>query len=235
MRLRRARNADFGALQETFLVCAASTILIIRTESRVTNYPQLGGHGLHIAHLLWGGLLMLVAIGILVTFLGRAPRRTAAVVGGVGFGFFIDELGKFVTSDNNYFFKPAAAMIYALFIGLFLPTARCAAGGDCRLRSERRTWSSCSARPRAEDSASRTVGARAALLDGADSDDRLVAGLRDLVTQLDARPVLVAGPFHARGPWAGQAFRRGGEPPLVRFGPCVDLRRLGRALDPDGR
>ena len=175
-----------------------------------------------------------MAIGILVTFLGRAPRRTAAVVGGVGFGFFIDELGKFVTSDNNYFFKPAAAMIDALFIGLFLPTARCAAGGDCRLRSERRTWSSCSARPRAEDSASRTVVRALALLDGADSDDRLVAGLRDLVTQLDARPVRRPGPFMRVARGLG-TFRRGGEPPLVRFGPCVDLRRLGRALDPDGR
>jgi len=118
--MRRARNADFGSLQETFLVCAVSTILIIRTDLWLTNYPQIGGHGLHIAHLLWGGLFMLVAIGTLVTFLGRSSRRTAAVVGGVGFGFFIDELGKFVTSDNNYFFKPAAAMIYVIFIVLFL-------------------------------------------------------------------------------------------------------------------
>src|SRR3954469_15388219 len=118
--MRRARNADFGSLQETFLVCAVSTILIIRTELWLTNYPQIGGHGLHIAHLLWGGLFMLVAIGTLVTFLGRSSRRTAAVVGGIGFGFFIDELGKFVTSDNDYFFKPAAAMIYVIFIVLFL-------------------------------------------------------------------------------------------------------------------
>src|SRR6476661_472788 len=118
--MRRARNADFGSLQETFLVCAVSTILIIRTDLWLTNYPQLGGHGLHIAHLLWGGLFMLVAIGTLVTFLGRSSRRTAAVIGGIGFGFFIDELGKFVTSDNNYFFKPAAGLIYLIFIGLFL-------------------------------------------------------------------------------------------------------------------
>jgi hypothetical protein len=117
---RAPRNADFGELQETFLVSAVTMILFIRTQLWLTNYPQLGGHGLHIAHLLWGGLFMVIAIGILVTFLGRSPRRAAAVVGGIGFGFFIDELGKFITADNNYFFKPAAALIYLIFVGLFL-------------------------------------------------------------------------------------------------------------------
>jgi hypothetical protein len=88
LRLRASRNADFGALQETFLVTAAATILIIRTDLWLTNYPQIGGGGLHIAHLLWGGLFMVAAIATLVTFLGRPSRRTATVIGGVGFGFF---------------------------------------------------------------------------------------------------------------------------------------------------
>src|SRR5215212_11616816 len=121
--LRRApRNADFVELQETFLVSAVATILVIRTQLWLTNYPQLGGGGLHIAHLLWGGLFMLLAIGLLLTFLGRRVRRVAAIVGGVGFGFFIDELGKFITEDNNYFYRPAAALIYLIFIGLFVIT-----------------------------------------------------------------------------------------------------------------
>src|SRR5918996_3761281 len=119
---RAPRNADFGELQETFLVCAVATILVIRTQLWLTNYPQLGGGGLHIAHLLYGGIFMVLAIGLLVTYLGRLPRRPAAVIGGVGFGFFIDELGKFITSDNNYFFKPAAGVIYVVFIVLYLTT-----------------------------------------------------------------------------------------------------------------
>src|SRR5215204_5622282 len=93
---------EFGALHETLLITGVATILVIRTQLWLTNYPQLGGGGLHIAHLLYGGVFMVLAIGLLVTFLGRSPRFPAAVVGGVGFGFFIDELGKFITSDNNY-------------------------------------------------------------------------------------------------------------------------------------
>lgn len=97
-----------------------ATILVIRLQLWATHYPKLGGGQLHITHLLWGGLGMLIAIVLLLSFLGRARRHTGAVVGGIGFGFFVDELGKFVTLDNDYFFKPAAGMIYIVFILLFL-------------------------------------------------------------------------------------------------------------------
>jgi hypothetical protein len=117
---RAARNADLGLLHETFFIAAVTTIICIRTQLWLTHYPQLGGHGLHIAHLLWGGLLMVIALGILLSLLGRRARWPAALIGGVGFGFFIDELGKFITADNNYFFKPAAGVIYVVFVTLFL-------------------------------------------------------------------------------------------------------------------
>ena len=114
------RALDTRRLLDTLLVCAVATILVIRTQLWLSNYPQLGGHGLHIAHLLWGGLGMLVAIVVLVTLLSPVARVVGAVLGGVGLGFFIDELGKFVTSDNNYFFKPTAAIIYIFFIVFYL-------------------------------------------------------------------------------------------------------------------
>src|SRR3954447_23150244 len=102
------RDVDFVSLLETFLVCSVTTILVIRTQLWATNYPQLGGGELHIAHLLWGGLLMLIAVGVLLSYMGPRILRAGAVLGGIGFGFFIDELGKFITADNDYFFKPAA-------------------------------------------------------------------------------------------------------------------------------
>jgi hypothetical protein len=65
---------------------------------------------------------MLVAILLLLLYLSSSTRLAAAVIGGAGLGAFVDELGKFVTSDNNYFFKPTAAILYALFVILFLAT-----------------------------------------------------------------------------------------------------------------
>ena len=114
------RNADADDLHEGFLVAAATAFVGIRIYPALTGYPQLGGHGLHIAHMLWGGLLMLVALVMALSFLGARVRMQVAIVGGLGFGAFIDELGKFITSDNDYFFRPTVALIYAIFVLLYL-------------------------------------------------------------------------------------------------------------------
>src|SRR3954454_22954840 len=96
LRARPTPRLEFGSLHETLIIAGVTTVLVIRSELWLTNYPQLGGHGLHIAHLLWGGAGMLVAIVLLVSFISPVVRRVGAILGGIGLGFFIDELGKFV-------------------------------------------------------------------------------------------------------------------------------------------
>jgi hypothetical protein len=105
---------------ELFLVTAIATILIVRSVLAATGWPQLGGGKIHFAHLLWGGIGMLIAMVLFMVMEGRLWKRSATFVAGVGFGLFIDELGKFITSDNDYFFKPAAAFIYLTFVVVFL-------------------------------------------------------------------------------------------------------------------
>lgn len=109
---------------ERFLVSAVVAVLLIRAYLTATGFPQIGGHGLHIAHMLFGGVLMLAALLASLAFLGPGVRVFAAIVGGAGFGAFIDELGKFITSDNDYFYRPTVALIYVVFVLLVIATER---------------------------------------------------------------------------------------------------------------
>ncbi|MDD5701682.1 MAG: hypothetical protein PHU23_06480 [Dehalococcoidales bacterium] len=117
---RFARSIFGEDLLENFLVSGVASLLLIRLFLSLTGYPQIGGTNFHFAHMLWGGLLMMAAIFIALGFLSRPAHELAAVLGGIGFGAFIDELGKFITRDNNYFFQPTIALIYVTFILIYL-------------------------------------------------------------------------------------------------------------------
>jgi len=114
------RNLDAFYHLEIFIVCAVASILIIRIFLHLTGYPQIGNSTLHIAHMLWGGLFMLIAIILLFSFIGKRIAVWAAIFGGVGFGTFIDEVGKFITSDNDYFFEPSISVMYIIFVLIIL-------------------------------------------------------------------------------------------------------------------
>lgn len=114
------RDRDTGSLLELLMVTAVAAILISRGFLAIAGYPKIAPGGLHIAHMLWGGFLMLAALVMVFRYWNPSVRRFAAFTGGAGFGLFIDELGKFITQDNDYFYRPAVAIIYVIFVLLFL-------------------------------------------------------------------------------------------------------------------
>jgi len=118
--LGAARDFEAGTYLQDLLVAAVVAILLTRLLLGLTGFPRVGGGGVHVAHMLWGGLLMLIALVLLLAVIGKRAKRFAGLIGGAGFGLFIDELGKFITADNDYFFQPTIALIYSLFILLFL-------------------------------------------------------------------------------------------------------------------
>ncbi len=114
-----SRSIDLHQDLTVLVVCGVATVVLTRAFLAATGYPQVGGSKLHIAHVLWGGLLLLASLIAVVSFLNPGARLAASVTGGVGFGLFIDEVGKFVTKNVDYFYKPAIAIIYVSFIALF--------------------------------------------------------------------------------------------------------------------
>lgn len=118
--VRLVRNIDAGRLFDIFLASAIATVLITRLYLHLAGYPQVGGSTLHIAHLLPGGIAMMIALLIMLGTINRSPRELAAYLGGIGFGLFWDELGKFITNDNNYFYQPTIGLLYVSFIVLYL-------------------------------------------------------------------------------------------------------------------
>lgn len=98
------------------LVSFAASVVFTRLFLQLTGYPQLGNSELHFAHVLWGGLLLFVAALLPLILANRWAYNASAVLSGLGVGLFIDEVGKFITQSNDYFYPPAAPIIYAFFL-----------------------------------------------------------------------------------------------------------------------
>jgi hypothetical protein len=78
--------------------------------------------------MLWCGLLISGALLAELSILGNRTRHSAALVGVIGYATIIDEIGKFITRDNDYFFQPSISLIYITFVLIYL------AFRDLRLR-----------------------------------------------------------------------------------------------------
>lgn len=112
------RRLHSSSLVLDFLLWGVLSLLFTRIFLSLTGFFILGRGQWHIAHVLWGGLLMVAAILILLVFYSRRALQFAAILSGIGWGLFIDEIGKFLTMDNDYWFRPAIIFIY-FFILLF--------------------------------------------------------------------------------------------------------------------
>ena len=181
------RSFDLHHELTTFFVAAVATVVLTRSFLAATGYPQVGGGGLHVAHVLWGGLLLTAAVITTIAFLSPTAKPVAAVTGGVGFGLFIDEVGKFLTKNVNYFYKPAIAIIYICFVAIF---------GLIRWLA-RRSFSAQEATLIGLESLQRAAAgglsderrARVlALMSSTDADSPLAAGVRELLAQSAAVP-----------------------------------------------
>ena len=98
------------------LLSFAASVTLTRLFLSLSGYPQVGGGELHIAHLLWGGLLLFIAALLPLLLANRWVYTTGALLAGAGVGLFIDEVGKFITKTNDYFYPAAAPIIYAFFL-----------------------------------------------------------------------------------------------------------------------
>ena len=98
------------------LLSFAASVALTRLFLELTGYPQLGGSTLHIAHVLWGGLFLFIAALMPLIFANRWVYTVGSLMAGIGVGLFMDEVGKFVTQSNDYFYPAAAPIIYAFFL-----------------------------------------------------------------------------------------------------------------------
>jgi hypothetical protein len=118
------------------LLSFAASVTLTRIILEATGYPQLGGETLHIAHVLYGGVLLYVGSLLPLIYANRWAYTWSSVLTGVGIGLFIDEVGKFITQSNDYFFPAAAPIIYAFFLTSVLIYTRVRKGTPQGTREE---------------------------------------------------------------------------------------------------
>ena len=116
---RNRRPVQRAAADDLLLLLIASfgsTVLAVRVYLELTGFPQIGDQTFHIAHLLWGGLALFGAVLLLLILANSWALWVGALLGGVGVGLFIDEIGKLITRSVDYFYPLALPLIYGLFL-----------------------------------------------------------------------------------------------------------------------
>jgi len=120
MKISLVKREEASELVLTILIWSVLSLLLTRVFINVSGQYQLSFGVWHIAHVLWGGLFLLGGIITLVAWHGETARKMGAIFSGIGWGLFVDEIGKYLTSDNDYWFRPAIILMYVIFVLLFL-------------------------------------------------------------------------------------------------------------------
>jgi hypothetical protein len=113
---RAVKRKEAGENLFLVLLGFSGSVGVTRIFLELAGYPQIGNEELHIAHVLWGGLFVFVSSLLLLVLVNPWVITLCAVLSGVGMGLFIDEVGKFLTQTNDYFFPAAAPIIYVVFL-----------------------------------------------------------------------------------------------------------------------
>jgi hypothetical protein len=112
------QRADGARSLRLVAVSFGVTVVLTRLYLALTGYPQVGGAVYHLAHALWGGLLLLIGGLLALLWANHWVQHVTAVCVGVGSGLFVDEVGKFITRANDYFTPLAAPIIYVVFLAV---------------------------------------------------------------------------------------------------------------------
>src|SRR3954465_6370781 len=115
---RPVAREEAAAHLTMLLVAFVVTVTVTRVFLADTGYPRIGGGTFHLAHALWGGLLLVGAVVVQLLWANRWALRLGALCAGIGVGLFIDEVGKFITTRNDYFYPLAAPIVYLAMVTL---------------------------------------------------------------------------------------------------------------------
>jgi len=112
MKLRLIRRKDFLVYYQNVIIFFVAAFVSTRIILIILDYPKISPGNLHIAHILWGGLILFAAAMLILLYRNKSLLYVSSALIGLGWALFVDEIGKTITPDNNYFYEPALPLIY---------------------------------------------------------------------------------------------------------------------------